>query len=54
MNNGLKKNVDIKIAPCIVLIRVLDVSILDLLEYLVQNYALYLYLMCQYLMYLST
>ena len=28
---------------------VLDVSVLDILEYLVQNYALYLYLMCQYL-----
>ena len=34
--------------PCIV---VLDVSVH---EYLVQNYVLYLYLMCQYFMYLGT
>ena len=29
--------------PCIVLVR--DVSVIDVLEYLVQNYTLYLYLM---------
>ena len=44
MNCGFKKHFKIQIAPCILVDRVLvlDVSVLYVLEYLVQHYALYL------------